>query len=242
MHHKHPRNIGLDPISLELVLLPLWQQLIDGVPQLVMIYVAVGGDRLPCSVIYCILVSGPEGRTLVLAEHIRSADDLHDFLVLFLARARNSLDSELWRNGDVDAVQQIPQSAGGDRSFIFKSFDLVGIVECLVLLDIGPRSVILIFFTFSLVALFFFFLVVFFFLMVVVLLQLLSFLRVFSCQYRDHNLNGVLPLRNALRGVGLRLWLGWHIPWRKLSSGLAFSTLPGSVVTTSHLKFGNRRE
>jgi hypothetical protein len=114
MHHKHPRNIGLDPRSHELVLLPLWQQVIDGVPQLIMIPATVGGDRLPCSVSYCILVSGPEGWTLVSAKHIRSADDLHDCLVLFLAWARNSLDSELWRSGDVDAVQQIPQSASGN--------------------------------------------------------------------------------------------------------------------------------
>jgi hypothetical protein len=67
--------------------------------------VAVGGDCLPCSVSYCILVSGPEGWTLVSAEQIRSADDLHDCLVLFSARAQNSLDSKLWWSGDVDAVQ-----------------------------------------------------------------------------------------------------------------------------------------
>jgi hypothetical protein len=105
MHDKHPGNIGLDPRSLELVLLPLRKQVIDGVPQLVMISVAVGGDCLPCSVSYCILVSGPDGWTLVTAEHVRSANDLHDCLVLFSSRARNSLDSELWWSGDVDAVQ-----------------------------------------------------------------------------------------------------------------------------------------
>jgi hypothetical protein len=115
MHHKHPGNISLDPKNLKLVFLPLWQQVIDGVPQLVMISAVVGGDRLPCSVSYCILVSGPECRTLVSAEHIGSADDLHDCLVLFSSRAWNSLDSKLWQSGDVDAVQQIPQPASGDR-------------------------------------------------------------------------------------------------------------------------------
>jgi hypothetical protein len=104
MHHKHPGNIGLDPRSLELVLLPLWPQVIDGFPQLIMISVAVGGDRLPCSISYCILVSGPEGWTLVLAEHIRFADDLHVCLVLFSASVWNSLDSKLWQSGDVDAI------------------------------------------------------------------------------------------------------------------------------------------
>jgi hypothetical protein len=77
---------------------------VDGVPQLIMISSVVGGDRLPCSVSYCILVSGPEGWSLVSAEHIGSTDDLHYCLVLFSARARNSLDSELWWSGDVDVV------------------------------------------------------------------------------------------------------------------------------------------
>jgi hypothetical protein len=88
---------------------------VDGVPQLIMISSAVGGDRLPCSISYCILVSGLEGWSLVLAEHIGSTDDLHYCLILFSARARNSLDSEFWWSGDVDVVQQIPQSASGDR-------------------------------------------------------------------------------------------------------------------------------
>jgi hypothetical protein len=50
----------------------------------------------------------------VTAKNVRSADDLHDCLVRFSSRTHNSLDSELWRSGDVDAVQQIPQSASGD--------------------------------------------------------------------------------------------------------------------------------
>jgi hypothetical protein len=95
MHHKHHRDIDLDPRSLELILLPLRQQVIDGVPQLVMIFVVVGGDCLPCNISYCILVSGSESWTLVMTEHIRFAEDLHDCLILFLSRARNSLDSEL---------------------------------------------------------------------------------------------------------------------------------------------------
>jgi hypothetical protein len=81
---------------------------VDGVPPLIVISSAVGGDRLPCSASYCIMVSGPEGWSLVSVEHIGSTDDLHDCLGLFSARAWNSLDSELWRSGDVDVVQQIP--------------------------------------------------------------------------------------------------------------------------------------
>jgi hypothetical protein len=88
-------------------------------------------------------------------------------------------------------------------------------VERLVLLGIAPRSVVFIFFAFSLVALFFFFIVFFpLLVMVVILWHMLSFLCVFPNRYCDQNLEGVLPLSNVLRGVGLRLWLEWHIPWR----------------------------
>jgi hypothetical protein len=217
MHHKHPGDICLDPRSLKLVLLSLRQQVVDGVPRLVMISVAVGGDHLPCSVTYCILASGPEGWSLVSAEHIGSAEDLHDCLILFSARARNSLDSELWRSGDVDAVQQIPQSASGNRGFISKSFDLVGIVECLILLGVAPRSVVFIIFAFSLVALFFFLLIVFFLpmivIVVVVLRQLWLFyrcsLRFLSLRCHDHNLEWFLLLRRVM----LWLLLRQHVPW-----------------------------
>jgi hypothetical protein len=77
---------------------------VDGVPKLVMISAVVGGDRLSCSVSYCILASHPEGWSLASADHIGSTEDLHDCLILFSVRAQNSLDSELWRSGDVDAV------------------------------------------------------------------------------------------------------------------------------------------
>jgi hypothetical protein len=131
----------------------------------------------------------------VSTEHIGSIDDLHYCLVLFSARARNSLDSKLWWSGDVDVVQQIPQSANGDRGFISKSFDLVGVVECLILLGVAPRSVVFILFAFSLVTTFFL-LIVFFLLliMVVVLRHQLSFLRVFPYRYCDHNLEWFLLL------------------------------------------------
>jgi hypothetical protein len=140
-----------------------------------MISSAVGGDCLPCSVSYCICVSGPEGWSLVSAEHIGSTDDLHCCLILFSARVQNSLDSKFWCSGDVDMFQQIPQSTNGDWGFFSKSFDFVGVVKYLVLLGVAPRSVVFIFFAFSLVAIFFFFFIVFF-LLVVVLRHRLSFL------------------------------------------------------------------
>jgi hypothetical protein len=152
----------------------------------------------------------------VSTEHIRSAEDLHDCLILFSARAWNSLDSKLWRSGDVDAVQQISQSASGDRGFISKSFDLIGVMECLILLGIALRSVVFIFFAFSFVATLFFFLIVFFLplVMVIVLWHLWLFyrcsLRLLSLRCHDHNLEWFLLLRRVV----LWLLLRRHIPRR----------------------------
>jgi hypothetical protein len=68
---------------------------VDGVPQLIMISTAVGGDCLASSISYCVLISGPEGWTLVTAQYIRPIEDFHDCLVLFSSRTQNSHDSEL---------------------------------------------------------------------------------------------------------------------------------------------------
>jgi hypothetical protein len=166
-----------------------------------MIYAVVGGDCLPCSVSYCILVRGSKSWTLTTAEHNRSTEDLHDCLVFFSSRARNPLDSKFQMSGDVEVVQQIPQPVSGDRGFIFGGLDLVGVTERLIFLGVAQGSVVFIIFAFSLVALFSFFLLMVI-VVVVVLRQLLSLLCVFSCRYCDHNLEGVLPLRDLLKGVG----------------------------------------
>jgi hypothetical protein len=162
----------------------------------------------------------------VTADHIRSAEDLHDHLILFSSWARNSLDSKLWRSGDVDAVQQIPQSASGDRIFISGSLDFIGLMVHLVLLRITQGSVILVVFIFSLIAFFFFSLMIVVIVMVtilvvmvivvaIVLWQLFSFfccfLIVFSHRYHDHDPKGILLLRNILTRVVLRLLLRWYI-------------------------------
>jgi non-ribosomal peptide synthetase component F len=83
MNHDHPRDISSDPRSLELILLPLRQKVVDGVLGLVMMGVVIGGDRLPCSVNYRILVSHSESWTHVLSNHIGPTEDLHNCHVLF---------------------------------------------------------------------------------------------------------------------------------------------------------------
>jgi hypothetical protein len=83
------------------------------------------------------------------------------------------LDSKFQLSGDVEVVQQIPQSGGGDRGFISSGLDLIGVVEHLVLLGVAQGSVVFIIFAFSLVALFFFFLIVFFLPMIIAVVVVL---------------------------------------------------------------------
>jgi hypothetical protein len=79
----------------------------------------------------------------------------------------------------------------------------------------------------------------------IVLQQLLSFFYCFlgfSHRYHDHDLKGILLLRNVLRRVRLWLLLRWHISWRHLTSGLTYNALADCVARMNHLKFGNRRK
>jgi hypothetical protein len=157
----------------------------------------------------------------VMAEYIRPIEDFHDCLVVFSSRVQNSLDSELWQCGDVDAVQQILQSSREDQGFISKNLDLINVAEHLILLCVAQQSVVVIIFAFSLVALFFFFLVVFFLPMilvvVIVLRQLWLFcqcsLRFLSLRCHDHNLKWFLLLRRVV----LWLLLRRHVPWHQLA-------------------------
>jgi hypothetical protein len=187
----------------------------------------------------------------VSANHTRPVEDLHNSFVLFQPRAWNSLDSKLRRSGDVDTVQQILQSASRDWSFISGGLDFIGLTVHLVLFRITQGSVILVIFIFSLIAFFFslifvIIVIVVVFVVAIVLRQLLSFFRcflsIFSRKYHDHDLKGILLLRNILRRVVLRLLLRWHISWCNQTDWLMSSALVGCAVRTNHLKVGNRRE
>jgi hypothetical protein len=183
-----------------------------------------------------------KARPLVVAQQIGSAEDLHNCLVLFSFRLQNSLDSKLCRSDDANAVQQFPQSAGGNQGFIFACLDLICDVVLFLLLEITQRSVVLIIFIFRLLATLFLLLVLFLLMViivVVVLWQLLSFLRVFCHKCRDHYLKVVLLPRNVLRRVGLRLrlQLRWHIPLCQLTNEQTSSALAGCAASMDHLQF-----
>jgi hypothetical protein len=83
MSHLHSRDIGPHPRSLELVLLPLRQRVIDGILQLAVMRAVPCGDSLPCSINYNIATRCSESWTHMPPDHIGPIEDLHECPQLF---------------------------------------------------------------------------------------------------------------------------------------------------------------
>jgi hypothetical protein len=80
VNHLHPGDILLHPRGLELVLLPLRQEVIDGVLQLILVEMAPRSDGLPSGVSHNITDRCSEGSPLVPVEDLGPREDLCDGL------------------------------------------------------------------------------------------------------------------------------------------------------------------
>jgi hypothetical protein len=78
VYHLHPGDIILHPIGLELILLPVGQEVVDGVLQLTLIAMDPRCDGLPGSIGSNITARGPESWSLVSIEDSRSKENLCD--------------------------------------------------------------------------------------------------------------------------------------------------------------------
>jgi hypothetical protein len=116
--HLNPRDGDLHLRRPELILLPLRQEVIDGVLQLAVMSAIPIGDGLPSSASHNITARCSECWLGVPANHIGPMEDLHNGPVLKPPWMRDPLDPELWGGGDAHMAQQSSQSAGGDRSLI----------------------------------------------------------------------------------------------------------------------------
>jgi hypothetical protein len=76
VYHHHPGDILLDPIGLELILLPIGQEVVVGVLQLTLIATDPQCDGLPACISNSVAVRGPESWSLVFAKDSGSEEDL----------------------------------------------------------------------------------------------------------------------------------------------------------------------
>jgi hypothetical protein len=82
LNHLHSWDVSTYPRSLELVLLPLRQKVVDGILQFFVMCAVPSADSLPCSISYNIAASRLECWTHVLANHIWPVEDFHNCSVL----------------------------------------------------------------------------------------------------------------------------------------------------------------
>jgi hypothetical protein len=78
VYHLHPRNILLHPIVLELILLPVGKEVVDGVLQPTLVAMNPRCDSLPVSISNSVIVRGPESWSLVSIEDSRFEEDFYD--------------------------------------------------------------------------------------------------------------------------------------------------------------------
>jgi hypothetical protein len=82
VYHLHPRDILFHPIGLELIFLPVGQEVVDRVLQPALVAMDPRCDGLPGGISNSIAVRSPESWSLVLAEDSESKENLCDGLKL----------------------------------------------------------------------------------------------------------------------------------------------------------------
>jgi hypothetical protein len=80
VYHLHPRNIPFHPVGLELIFLPIGQEVVDRVLQLALVATDPRCDGLPGGICNSIAMRSPESWSLVSAEDPGSEENLCDGL------------------------------------------------------------------------------------------------------------------------------------------------------------------
>jgi hypothetical protein len=82
VYHLHPGDIPFHPVGLELIFLPVGQEVVDRVLQLALVAMDTRCDGLPSGISNSIAVRSPESWSLVSAEDPGSKENLCDGLEL----------------------------------------------------------------------------------------------------------------------------------------------------------------
>jgi hypothetical protein len=112
VYHLCLGDILLYPIGLELILLPVGQEVVDGVLQPTLVAVDPRGDGRPGSSGNNIAVRGPESWSLMSAEDSRSEENLYDGFELHPPWTRDFLVPVPRSGGNAQVFQQSSMPAG----------------------------------------------------------------------------------------------------------------------------------
>jgi hypothetical protein len=153
MYYLHPMGILLHPIGLELILLPIGQEVVDGVLQLMVVAMDPWCDGLPGGIGNHIAMRGPKSWSLVLAKDSGSEGNLYDGFEFHPPWMWDFLDPVPGSGGDAQVFQQSPKPTGEDRSFGPEGLHLVRISVHLFVLGVAQGRVLFISLVFDVMAL-----------------------------------------------------------------------------------------
>jgi hypothetical protein len=137
VHYLHPGDILLHPISLELIILPIGQEVVDGVLQLTLVATDLRCDGLPGGISNNVAARGPESWSLVSAKDSGSEEDLCDGFELHPPWTCDFLDPVPGGSGDAQVLQQSSKPAGEDWSFGPEGLHLIRIPVHLLVLGVA---------------------------------------------------------------------------------------------------------
>jgi hypothetical protein len=100
VYHLHPGDIPFHPVSLELIFLPVGQEVVDRVLQSTLVAMDPRCDGLPGGISNSIAARSPESWSLVLTEDSGSEESLCNGLELHSPRMRDFLDPVPGSGGD----------------------------------------------------------------------------------------------------------------------------------------------
>jgi hypothetical protein len=128
----------LHPRGLELILLPIGQEVVDGVLQPTLVAMDPRCDGQPGGIDNSIAVRGPESQSLVSAEDSGSKENLYDGFELHPPWMQYFLDPIHGSDGDAQVFQQSSKPAGENWSFDPKGLHLIHISVYLLVLGVAP--------------------------------------------------------------------------------------------------------
>jgi hypothetical protein len=136
MYHLHPGDILLYPIGLELILLPIGQEVVDGVLQPTLVATDPQCDGLSGGIGNSIAARGPESWSLVSAEDSGSKENLCDDFELHPPWTQDFLDPVPGSSGDAQVSQQSSKPTGENWSFDSEGLHLIRISVHLLILGV----------------------------------------------------------------------------------------------------------
>jgi hypothetical protein len=142
VYHLHLRDILLHPVGLELIFLPVGQEVVDGVLQSTLVASDPRYDGLPSGIGNINAVRGPKSWSLVSVEDSGSEENIYDGFELHPPLTRDLLNLVPGGGGDAQVLQQSSKPTSENWSFDPEGLHLIRILVHLLILGVARGRVL----------------------------------------------------------------------------------------------------